>query len=105
MPISKNIDKPIHIVTFKFMSAPWNKGKAENLSPIAIKVRNLVDSGKTSYEAISVACDMRYYTLMNLFQRKKHSKMTIKSLLYARIINQTDIDAYHDWAAKLPKKT
>ena len=66
-------------------------------NPIALKIRQIRDSGKLTLEAICVAADIKYPTLMNIFDRARVSKLTIKSLLYKGIISHSDVEEYESW--------
>lgn len=67
--------------------ANWGK---KNISPIARKIRELVQTEKMTYEKICVACDMKYQTLMNIFSRDKISDFTRKALKYGGLIDEKD---------------
>jgi len=77
---------------------------AKTLNPISKKLKNLVESGKTSYEAICVASDIKYNNFMNIFKRNRISPFIMRSLQLARLVTKDDVDAYKEWQVTSGKR-
>ena len=66
-------------------------------NPIVIFLNELLASGKMTKEKICVACDLKYPTFDNTFNRPVVSLMIKKSLKYCGIVPQKVIEAYDEW--------
>lgn len=73
------------------------KGRPKKISPIAQKIRQLVNDTDLTYEKICVHCDLKYPTLMNIFARRDISYATMKALKYGQIINEDDELEHNRW--------
>jgi len=74
-------------------------------SPIEIKLYDMVQLQKTSYEELCVATGICYGTIRNIFTRHIVSARTLMALKYSGIINDQEEKEYREWAisnGKLP---
>lgn len=81
-------------------------GRKRLLNPIAVHLNSVMERLNLTKEKICVACNMRYYTLDNVWKRRNVSYSTLSSLKFNGLITEEVEKDYREFIKiHPPKKT